>query len=375
MDVESLKQYLLDNPPKVVGDYDRIARKVGKTAEAIRYHCRQLGLTIHLSQGGDEKMNKIKLLDYNKLSKSLLDLAKQDRVEIHLPKIRKQKNTKFTEQAVLMLSDIHFGKLNYYLDFNSNKRVLTYSPEIFTTELNRLLDGITTIKDLLLGGYNLDTLNIFALGDLVDNELIYRGQQKFVEEGVIAQVLNLTSYLKQMIISLLKIFPKVKMTVIGGNHARLTSIPEADWDYNNFDYLIGKILQIMFEKEKRVEIIVPESWFYLAQIYSWKYLLHHGNTVYSWMSMPYYGITRQSKSRRMEIPYDMELIAHFHQFMEIATSSHTTTIVNGAWIKNDEFAWKKFGVLSQPQQVFFGVSPKRKKTWEFPIDLENSRSV
>jgi len=377
MDVEELREYLKHNPPQTSGDYHRIALATGYTDEAIRYHCRQLGITISKNQGKEvSEMAHKEIIDYDKLSQSLLNAVKKDRPEIHLPKQKALRNGKLTEQAVLVLSDIHYGKVNEFYDTNTNKRTVTYSPEIFTAELNRLLDGVSTINELLLGGYNLETLNILAVGDLVDNELIYKGQKKFVEEGVIAQVLDLASYLKKMTIELLALFPKIRWVIVGGNHARITSGIEADWDYNNFDYLVGKILQLSFEGQDRIEVVVPESWYYVHKIYKWRYLMHHGNNIYSWMSLPYYGIVRQSKARALEVPYDIEIIGHFHpsQILQIPTSSHSLTIVNGSWINKDEFGWKKFASLSSAKQFYFGVSAKRPISWAFPLDLSKEVS-
>jgi len=90
-------------------------------------------------------------------------------------------------------------------------------------------------------------------------------------------------------------------------------------------------------------------------------------------SLPYYGIVRQSKARRLEIDYDIEIIGHFHQRLEIPTSSKTITLVNGAWVPKDSFAWKKFGVQSKPEQHFFGVADERPRTWSFEIDLSRDQ--
>jgi hypothetical protein len=87
------------------------------------------------------------------------------------------------------------------------------------------------------------------------------------------------------------------------------------------------------------------------------------------MSLPYYGIVRQSKARRLELQYDIEVIGHFHTRMEIPTSSKTYTLVNGSWISKDTFGWKKFGALSKPEQYFFGISDKRPVSWKFELDL------
>ena len=92
----------------------------------------------------------------------------------------------------------------------------------------------------------------------------------------------------------------------------------------------------------------------------------------SWMSIPYYGIVRKSRSRRIEMPYDLECIGHFHQAMEIPVAGAAKTVVNGSWIEKESFAWDVLGVLSVPQQYFFGVSSKRCRTWDWKLDLKKN---
>ena len=176
-----------------------------------------------------------------------------------------------------------------------------------------------------------------------------------------------------MFTEFLKMFDEIEFVVIGGNHGRMTQGREAAPFYNNFDYLLGKMIEITFKDEPRVKVITPESWFHLHKIYGWKYLLHHGNTVFSWMGLPYYGIVRSGKSRRTEIDIDLECIGHFHQSMEIKISSKSKTLVNGSWIKDDDFGWRQFGQRSVPEQYYFGTSERRPRTWSFVIDLSPSR--
>ena len=369
---EKIIAFLQKNPPKTWTDYQAVREKWHIAFNTLNRLMSWLNIDIPKKPGKEEnEMEKEKLINYQELSQSLLEAVSQNKPKIHLPKPKTLPAGKLTEQAVLHLSDIHYGKINYFYDTEKNQRQLTYNPAIFVKEMNRLLDSMATINHLLAGGYNLEVLHIFATGDLVDNEIIYRGQSKFVEEGVISQVLNLSFYLKEMIVNLLKLFPRIEMVVVGGNHSRITARREADWDENNFDYLVGCLLQRMFEGEERVKIIVPQSWFYVAKVYGWKYLLHHGNTVWSWMGMPYYGITRQSKSRMIEVPFDVELIGHFHppQIFPLPTSSHSITFVNGCWIEKDTWSWQKYATISRAKQHYFGVSPKRAISWSFPLEL------
>lgn len=310
------------------------------------------------------------IIDFQQFGSSLVQQLKGKRL-IRIPLNREIFKGRLQESAVLMLSDIHWGKINQFLAPESDTPTITYNTEIALREAGRLVESVYSLNQLLSAGYQLDKLYIFGLGDLIDNDIIYKGQRFFIEVGAGQQVVDLVKVLSDMLVQFLKMFHEIEFIVIGGNHSRF-GFPETAPASNSFDYLIGKMLEMVFKDEPRVKIVVPDSWFYVHKIYNWRYLLHHGNTTYSWMSLPYYGVVRQGKARRVEIPHEVECIAHFHQRMEIPISSTSMTLVNGSWIEKDDFAWRKFGILSKPEQYYFGVSPKRPRTWSFNLELKRS---
>jgi len=55
--------------------------------------------------------------------------------------------------------------------------------------------------------------------------------------------------------------------------------------------------------------------------------------------------------------------------MEIPLSSRAITLVNGSWVPKGMYAWKKYGVLTKAEQIYFGTSPKRPRTWQFTLNL------
>ena len=312
--------------------------------------------------------------DCKLLTSYMLDGLRKGKKLVRIPNKRELFSGKLKESAVLMLSDIHAGKVNHYLNYEDNEQVITYNEEKMIEEFNRLTDSLFGINQLLAPSYNLEKLYIFGLGDWVDNDIIFRGQQFFIDYGVGKQFITLLRLLTDFLEECLKMYDEVELITIGGNHGRMTHRKDASPACNNFDYLMGKMLETIFEPEERVNVIVSESWFYLKEIESWKYLLHHGDTIRSHMGIPYYGLVRQGKSRRIEMNYDIECIGHFHQKMEIPIGSNAIALVNGAWIENDDFAWRTMGVLSRPEQWYFGVSPKRPRTWQFPLDLLHSKN-
>ena len=321
--------------------------------------------------GGDEMKKNV--VEAEEFGKQMIKMLSQKKRLVRIPKQKDLFKGDVNEKAVLVLSDIHGGKKNYFLDLETGKAIETYNRDICIQEANNLLSSVQEINYLLSGHYKIDELYIAAVGDLVDNDLIYAGQRFYVDVGVGEQITFVTKLLSDMITELLKIYKKINFIVVGGNHGRMTSRREASPYYNNFDRLIGEMLKVVFKNEKRVSVLTPESWFYIFDIYNWKYFIHHGDDVYSWMGLPYYGITRKAKARKGEINFDMEIIGHFHTSMEIPIGSHVKTLVNGCWIKDDDWAFKRYGVRSIPNQWYFGVSKHRPMTWRFNLDLQKKQ--
>ncbi len=276
---------------------------------------------------------------------------------------------KIKEDAVLLLSDIHVGKVNEYWDSDLRKNVTTYNTEICKKECGRLIYSVNEISNLLSQTYDINKLWIVVVGDICENQFIYPGQQMFIDSDVGTQVLTTAQIFKDIITELLKIFKEIEVVTVPGNHGRITARPEANPASATFDFICLKIVEIMFSNNKNVKFQIVENYYNTLKIMNWKYYMHHGNGIYSALSLPYYGIVRQSKSRRIEIDYDVELIGHFHQRLEIPVGSRSYTLVNASWIKYDCLGWSKYGNLSKPEQYFFGVGPKRPRTWSFNLDL------
>ena len=315
-----------------------------------------------------------KLIDLNEFGKEMIEKLKTQKRLIRIPRKQDLFKGKIIESAVLLLSDIHSGQVNKFLEPETGKSITTYNTEIMIQEFDRLLDAVFTINQLLSYSYQIDKLYIFGLGDYVEGDLIFQGQRFFIDMGVGEQLVTLVGLLTQFFQELLKMYQEIEFICLIGNHGRFSHKKEAAPISNSFDYLVGKMLEVVFKDEPRVKIVVPDGWYYLQKIYDWRYFLHHGDTVYSWMSIPYYGLKRQGTSRRVEIPFNIECIGHFHQRMEIPISGHSITLVNGGWIDKSDFAWRKFGILSKPEQYYFGVSPKRPRSWGFALDLLHEKN-
>lgn len=276
---------------------------------------------------------------------------------------------KHTEKAILVMSDIHCGMVNRIFDRHTEKMKLTYNTKIRQDEMKYLSNSIFKIKKLLYHSFNLNHLIIFNLGDNITNDRIFSGQIFHIDKCVGLQVLEMVTDLSNFIKEMKKYFNKVTMVCVVGNHGR--SLGEYKFDEpieNNYEYIMYKIIQKTFENDKAVEIIVPNTHFYIYKVYGHKYLLTHGDILR--------GFTRNSLERSIkdyviahESDFDVFVMGHFHRIDKMTLSEHNVALFNGSWISKDKFGFKVARQYSKPQQWFFGVSKKRAITWDFVIDL------
>lgn len=350
-----------------------LGEKYGTTPGSVRDRYRYyFGKTIDVhtkEKKVDTKEIEEKITAESIAKEVIAGMMKQDARNISV-KYDGRKTGKIKEDCVLILSDLHVGKKNVFFDPAKNANIETYNEDIMWKQGEKLINTIYEINDILLPSYMFEKLHIFCAGDLLDNHMIYPGHAFGVDADVGKQIWIAVKLFIEMIDKLLVIFKNIEINAIPGNHGRMSERPLEIPLSSNFDFQLMKIIEVWYRNEPRVKINAPESWYMIAEIKGWKYFIHHGNTVYSWMSLPYYGIVRQSKSRRIELQYDIECIGHFHTRMEIPTSSKTYTLVNGSWISKDTYGWKKFGALSKPEQYFFGISEKRPVSWKFELDLD-----
>lgn len=81
------------------------------------------------------------------------------------------------EIAVLLLSDIHFGKITPY-----------YNLELAVTRLHRVVEGFISIVQLHRHAYPIRHLHIFWNGDIVDGSSIYPTQTHHADANMVNQI-------------------------------------------------------------------------------------------------------------------------------------------------------------------------------------------
>ena len=267
-------------------------------------------------------------------------------------------NKKEEEEAVLVLSDVHVGKVTK-----------SYNPEIFKERLKKVNTGMLRIIELLRNGYKVDTLNIILGGDIVDGEGIFPTQAMTIDQGVLKQVFQTgVPEFSNMFINLLNYFKKVKVHCVRGNHGRNGRFAD---ETSNWDIALYEACRIATQNYKNIEWNISYDWNNLFKIYDWKFLLVHGHQIKMAMQIPHYGIT--SKGMRWQGSmghFDYLILGHFHvaQYCEWNDFEYC---MNGTFSSDDEFSQEIIGLMGSCKQLFFGVHPRKGLTWRYKINLFN----
>lgn len=341
-----------------------------RTVNSIEHKMRNMLLSkpLNNNKGKDNSMDFI-LENKDKLIKELRkNIFKDDKIK-DLIKIDKDAHE---EKCVLLMGDIHCGMINKIFDRNSGCEVVTYDTRIRQRETICLRNSIVEIKQLLSHSFTLNHLIIFNLGDIITNDRIFSGQGFHIDKCVGLQVMEMVTDLSNFISEMKKIFKKVTMVCMVGNHGR--SNPDSNYDEpleNNYEFLMYHMIKSIFDKDERVELIIPTTKFYIYKIYEHKYLITHGDLIR--------GFTRNSIERSLkdyvianESDFDVLCMGHLHRIDKLSLSEHNLALINGSWIEKDNFGFKVARQYSKPQQIFFGVSRKRSMTWDFTIDLKEN---
>lgn len=273
------------------------------------------------------------------------------------------------ETAVLCLGDFHLGE-------EVDKEVVCefgeYNFEIFVQRLKFLAESIKSITLKKLRGYQINKLVVLGLGDMVSGRI----HEELIEnaEDIIFQILNGSYVTAQFILELAQMFPEIEIVGVLGNHGRLTKQRYYKKRYTNWDYVFYQFLSMFLANNDQIKCNFPKSFFIVKEISGWNFLVMHGDTIRSWMGIPWYGIERTMhklgdllQSKGTNIHY--RVLGHFHNTGEL-DKKPGEIIINGSVIGGTEYSLMALSGFERPTQLFFGVHKEIGATWRYPLRLD-----
>ena len=376
-----------------------IARSLKRTTEAVRIKCRNMELyrkvgvtdepTLIEQVASDREIAALRgqlttlrgkykhALKRANWTDQLMEYA-QDHIKalppVPPPQARKRTKKVTTEEAVLLLSDIHYGEI---VDGGQMRGLNEYNADIAIARLQALTEIVCSIASDKMAGYQFDKLHILMLGDMVGG-MIHEEIRTNSHPSISKQAIDLSYIFTQMVRDFLTVFPIVEIDTVVGNHGRLEQKKSFKQHAENWDNIAYEFLARELRRQSRARITIHQAPQAYKKINGWTWLMMHGDGIRSWGGIPFYGIMRAQgrlkdlRAAEMQITggrSDVHYICmgHFHNYGELTTATGSL-LLNGSVKGSDEYAQGLF-VTSPPQQLFCGVHRKHGITHRWPILL------
>lgn len=244
-----------------------------------------------------------------------------------------QNNIEQTDNDVLVfLTDIHYGVEceNYW-----NR----YNPEIFIQYLYKYLDEIISIKTL----HNSENCYVFLGGDLISG-LIHNLVRIENAEDVVEQVQHVSEYISNFVSELSKVFNKVRIHSVVGNHSRLMQNKKEAIKDEKLDLLVTWYMKARLSNLKNVLIVDNEIDQTIASMNIRGKLYYGVHGDYDSPSKVVNSLTQMLDEK----PYAV-LMAHRHHYA-IDTEHNVKVISSGSFVSVDDYCITK-RISGKPSQT------------------------
>lgn len=286
-----------------------------------------------------------------------------------------EKKKRKSETAVLLVSDLQFGRVSP-----------TYDPQEGIRAIERVRDAVIDITTDHLRNYNFDQIIVAYLGDIVDGDCIFPGHAWEARIGGADQVAYLSEIMDETLhLPLAEVFRRVTLIGVPGNHGRPTPRTGQAAPRSNYDLMLYQNFSLLHKREKNGKIkcnfdyqvsLAPESagqklkYVYIKgyEIRGWKMLLYHGHGIVSWAGVPFYGIINRIKNWHLSFgEFNIFCMGDKHVAFDWPISDRLQIFLNGTALTGDEWAAQRIGMPAGQVWWFFGISDKRPVSFRYAI--------
>lgn len=312
----------------------------------------------------DMKKERVKLSDERTQNNALIrrisreetikeiakDIVDKFNFELKLPTYEKITYEKGKEEAILLLSDWHYG---IEIDNYWNK----YNPDIAKERLSKLRDEVI---DILVDN-DIHLLHVINLGDLISGR-IHNTIRINNRIDVITQTIEVSELLSEFLTSLSK-YVHIEYHDTADNHSRIEPNLKDSLDLESLTRITGEFLKLRLKDNKNIDLIENVFGDDIAtfSVCGHKCVGVHGNkdktkTIIDKLTM----LTKQD--------YQLVVSAHLHHF-NADEQNETIRISNGSLMGTDDFA-VNLRLNSKPSQTLIISNDYNVVKCIYKIDLE-----
>ena len=268
-----------------------------------------------------------------RMKDSLETLKPISSLEISEPSFKGQEE----EEAIVLISDVQLGLKSLGEEIGLEEPQLwgaygSYNFEVLRYRIRVWVKGVLKLLALHRTSVPVRKLNIWFLGDVLENEWIFRGQGAYIETGLIQQYFAALYEFGQAIAYLSAYFEEVEVHGVAGNHGRGTERPRQSKTWVNWEWLWYRYLELICREIPNIKFDLARSWFDLPEVQGHKFLLIHGEDIRRYMRFPWYNAQWMEQGygailERVGSPFENLCFGHHHVAANFQTS-------RGEWICN-----------------------------------------
>ena len=330
-----------------------IAKKLkvspGEVSDAVSEHKLLLDQNQRLQLDLNREKDKTRLL----IETLETAMEKYRIAPVKVPKPEGPHKTKDAQDFFALFSDSQIGSL---VDPDAVQGLSAYNFDIFKKRLNNWVHTIAKFRHQDKKALGLNKLVIKFLGDIVEGEMIYRGQAFYIDVNLFDQVFEGSVLIAEALRSLATIFPKIECYGVCGNHGR----PGRKGEHHaktNFDRFFYAFLSMALKDQPNIKFYTSDGPIMMVRHHQHRIAMIHGHEAKSWMGIPYYGLDRIE--RRLQ-----GLFAGFKINLLLCGDKHDpavlhdSIIMNGSFVGGSNFSINTLLLNSVPSQRIFYLDPK-----------------
>ena len=230
-----------------------------------------------------------------------------------------------------------------------------YDLDTYAEYLARWTDKVIQFKREDEKSHGLNKLVIVHLGDWLEGESIYPGQQMHIVAPVVDVIYNTALPLEiEMMLRLACVFPEVEIFCITGNHGRAGKKGDHHWR-SSFEYVLLRALQTGLQQQENIKVFVSESPMMVAQHGKSIFAYQHGEHLRGSYGVPYYAMDRTYKAlpNLTGMIIDHYVCGHRHTPVNLQDQ----VIMNGSFQGGTDLSVNKMLAISRPSQKKFYLDP------------------
>ncbi len=359
-------------------------------AKRLREFVKDTSLDSKLQQSKEAAIRKAEISELKRLlssenhRQSALALIRDMTAMIEPPKVTfavKPPRTAPTHTSGLVTSDWQMGQ---HSKLGASGGIYTQTTAITKRQVQAMWQKFMLRHRIEATAKKFDELVLWNLGDMTEGDQMRVSQAAEVDTPVTQQALDCLDLEAWLIKESLKVFPKVRVLRVGGNHDRTSTKPGnaglGELGYTDtFSWLVGEFLKRMFEHsidQQRLEIVNHESFFGTAFVAGLRCVYEHGasfkTSTGSYGGVPYYPIANAARSyKEMLDGADIILMGHHHRSMVLPMNGGWGwQIMNGALPPSSSWIQSSFKSYGRPSQTMLDFHEDIGLTSWAPLYLE-----